>query len=66
MEREDFEFEEFMISESVGLSFHGFDLVIGPFEWSGRDRVVVPSEDSLGMPAERSRSEEHTSELQSH
>ena len=33
-----FEFEEFVVTESVGLSFHGFDFVVGSFEWSVQHR----------------------------
>jgi len=49
MESEDFEFEEYMILESMGLSLHRFDFVIGSFEWAVEDWVVVPGEDALGM-----------------
>ena len=55
MDAEDFEFEELGISESVGLSFHRFDFVVGAFQGSGRDGVVVPGQDALGMEAEGSR-----------
>jgi len=51
MESKNFEFEKFLIAESVGLSFHGFDFVVGPFERTGGDWIVVPSEDALGVPA---------------
>jgi len=53
MESKNFEFEEFLIVESIGLSFHGFDFVVGPFEWTGGDRIVVPSENALGSSFER-------------
>jgi hypothetical protein len=35
MQRHDFEFEEFVVSEAVGLSFHGIDFVAGAFQRSG-------------------------------
>jgi len=43
---EDFQFEEVVISKAVGLSFHGLDFVVRPFQRSGGDRVVVPSQNS--------------------
>ena len=46
MESEDFEFEEFVVSESVGLAFHGFDFVVGAFQGAGRDGVVVVGQDA--------------------
>ena len=41
------------VSESVGLAFHGLDFVVGAFQGSGRDGVVVPGEDAPGVEAER-------------
>ena len=51
MNSEDFEHEEFGVTKAVCLSFHGFDFVVGSFEWSGGDRVVVPCKDAPGMKA---------------
>jgi hypothetical protein len=48
----DLETEELLISESVGLTFHGLDFVIGPFQGACRNGVVVAGEDSHGMKAE--------------
>ena len=53
MDAEDFEHEEFGISESVGLAFHGFDSVVAAFQRSGRDGVVVPRQDAEGVETER-------------
>ncbi len=34
MKGQNFKFEKFLVMETVGLPFHGFDLVIGPFgQW---------------------------------
>ena len=52
MYSEDFEHEEFGVSESVGLAFHGFDFVVGAFQRAGRDGIVVPGEDAPGVKAE--------------
>ena len=52
MYSEDFEHEEFGVSEPAGLAFHGFDLVVGAFQRARRDGVVVPSEDAPGVEAE--------------
>jgi hypothetical protein len=53
MDAEGFEPEEFGISESIGLAFHGFDFVVGAFQGAGRDGVVVPGQDTEGVEAER-------------
>jgi len=53
MDAEDFEPEEFGISESIGLAFHGFDFVVGAFQGAGRDGMVVPGQDTEGVEAER-------------
>jgi hypothetical protein len=45
----DFKFKEFLVTEAVGLSFHGFDFVVGAFEWSRGDGVVVVGEDAPGI-----------------
>jgi len=42
----DFEFEEFEISEAVGLPFHGFDFVIGSFKRSCGNGIVVIGQDA--------------------
>ena len=45
MKGEYFEFEEFHISESVGLAFHGFDLVVGALQGAGGDGVIIVGQD---------------------
>lgn len=49
MNAHDFEFEELFVSESISLSFHGFDLVVCSFQWPCGDRIVVVSQDSRSM-----------------
>ena len=44
MKGQDFEFEEFQVTEAVGLAFHGFDLVIGALQGAGGDGVVIPGQ----------------------
>ena len=46
MKCQDFEFEEFLVPEAVGLAFHGFDFIIGPFQGAGGDGVVIVSQDA--------------------
>jgi hypothetical protein len=41
MDRQDLEFEELVVPESVGLPFHGLDLVVGPFKAARANRAVV-------------------------
>ena len=53
MNPEDFKFQKLWISESVGLTFHGFDFVVGAFKGAGGYGVVIPGEDTLGVEAER-------------
>ena len=38
-----------MVSKAVRLSLHGLDLVVGGFQRSCRDRVIVVGEDSLSV-----------------
>jgi len=42
----DFEFEVFLVAEAVGLAFEHCDRVVGVFEGTGRDRVIVPGKDA--------------------
>ena len=49
METEDFEFEELVIAEAIGLAFHGLDLVVGALQGAGGDRVVVVGQDALAV-----------------
>jgi hypothetical protein len=44
--------EEFSVAKSVVLAVHGFDFVIGAFEWAGGDGVVVPGQNSGGVGEE--------------
>ena len=53
MDAEDFESEEFLVSKPIGLTFHGFDLVVGAFQWACGYGVIVVGKDSQGMQAER-------------
>jgi hypothetical protein len=32
VESQDFKFEKFAITEAIGLTFHGFDLVVGALQ----------------------------------
>jgi len=34
-------FEKFPIPEAIGLGLNGLDLVVGPFQGSGGDRVIL-------------------------
>lgn len=49
MKGQDFEFEEFVIPEAIGLPFHGFDLIVGPFQGSGGDGVVIIGQDAAAV-----------------
>jgi hypothetical protein len=49
VEIQDFEFEEFMISEPVGLWLHGFDFVVGSFQGTGEYGVIIISQESPVM-----------------
>ena len=53
MQRIDFEHEELLISEAVCLSLHSFDFVVGSFQRTCRDSIVVVGEDSGPMGPER-------------
>jgi hypothetical protein len=35
MNPHDFQFEEFIVSEAVSLSFHGFDFIVGAIQRAG-------------------------------
>ena len=41
MDAEDFEFEEIVVTETLCLALHGFDLVVGPFHRAGRDLHII-------------------------
>jgi len=43
----DAEHEEGLISETVGLTLERLDLVVGSFQGSGRNPMIVVSEDAL-------------------
>jgi hypothetical protein len=49
VKRVDLQHEEFLIPESVGLSLHRLDLVVGPLQGAGDDREVVPRQDVASM-----------------
>jgi hypothetical protein len=49
MNSHDFEFKEFEVSKAIGLSFHGFDLVVGALQGSGGDGVVIVGQDAGSM-----------------
>jgi hypothetical protein len=49
VEIQDFEFEEFMISEPVGLLLHGLDSVVGFFQGIGEYGVIIISQESPAM-----------------
>ena len=53
MDRQDFEFEELMISEPIGLPLHGFDLVIRPLQPTRGDPVIVVGQQALAMRRQR-------------
>jgi hypothetical protein len=41
MDRIDFQLEEFMVAETVGLAFHELDLGVGALQAAGRDRAII-------------------------
>jgi hypothetical protein len=41
VERQDFEFEEFMVAEAIGWALHGSNLAIGGFRGTGRNEVII-------------------------
>jgi hypothetical protein len=43
---QDFQLEELVISEPIGLPFHGLDFVVGSFQGTGGDAVVVVGQDT--------------------
>ena len=45
----EFELEIGGVAVSVGLAFHGFNLVVGPLQRSGRNRILVPVEDPAAV-----------------
>jgi hypothetical protein len=47
MELVELEFQKLLVAESVVLACHGFDFVVGAFQWSVRDRVCVPGQDTV-------------------
>ena len=44
--------EVFIIAVAVGAALQGSDFVVDPFEWAGRDGVVVPVEESRAMTSQ--------------
>lgn len=52
MESVNREDEESSISKAVCLPLHSFDLVVCPFQWFGRDGVVIVFKDAFSMDAE--------------
>ena len=53
MHGEDFEFEEVAVSVAEGTSLEEFEFVVGGFEWSGRDPVIVPIQQASEMSGAR-------------
>jgi hypothetical protein len=54
VEIQDFESEEFMISEPIGLLLHGFDFVVGSFQedlwvWGNHNQPGVPGDGGFGL-----------------
>ena len=45
MDGEDFQLEEGVVAKAIGLTLHGFDLVVRPFQGTGGDGIVVVVED---------------------
>ena len=43
-----------MVTKAVGLTFHGFDLVVGAFQRAGGNGVVVVGKETVGVKTERS------------
>ena len=41
MDGHDFQFKEFQIAESIGLSFHGFNFVVGSFQRACGDMIEM-------------------------
>lgn len=52
MDSEDFESEELVVSEAIGLAFHGFDLVVRAFQGARGNGVGVVGQDSQRMKTE--------------
>jgi hypothetical protein len=53
MQSIDFEDEECPVPKSVCLTLQCFDFVVGSFQWPGRDRMVIVSEDSSLVGSQR-------------
>ena len=49
MDREDLEFEELVISEAIGLAFHGLNLVVETLQGACGNPVVVIGQDALAV-----------------
>jgi hypothetical protein len=49
---QDFEFEKFLISEAIGLTLHGLDFVVGPFQGASGDRVIVIGQETTAMESQ--------------
>ena len=52
MKRQDFEFEECMVTEAVGLALHGFDLVVSRFQGTGGVGVIIALKSLRPTPRE--------------
>ena len=50
---EDFEHEKLRVSESVGLAFHGLDLVVGALQRAGGDGMPKVSQEPRSVLIER-------------
>ncbi len=53
MERVDFQLEELSVSEPVGLSLHGLDLVIHTFQRAGGDGMAEPVQNAKQTGGQR-------------
>ena len=50
----DFQDEELVVTKAVGLAFHGLDLVVGAFQGTGGNGVVVVGQQAVGVEAKGS------------
>ena len=53
MHGEDFEFEEVEVTVSEGSSLEEFEFVVGGFEWSGGEGMIVPIQQAAAMSGDR-------------
>ena len=49
----DFEFEELLIAEAVGLALHRLDLVVRALQRPRRYPAIVVGQDALAVPGQR-------------